>query len=119
MPLPLLSRDASYAAYCGDVRYYRLLSGGARFMVDEPLRVDVLRQQTADEHRVALAPEHVPNLVHSGMQVLVPTGAGRGASFPDTDYTATGAKSVDDETITAQATVLVTVQRPSSTYCGS
>jgi alanine dehydrogenase len=44
------------------------------------------------EYRVAITPAGVVELVHRGHDVLIETGAGKGSSFPDTDYLAAGAK---------------------------
>ncbi|GAC1519047.1 MAG: Re/Si-specific NAD(P)(+) transhydrogenase subunit alpha [Vulcanimicrobiaceae bacterium] len=43
------------------------------------------------ERRVALVPETVAKLAKAGLTVLVQSGAGTAASFPDGDYTAAGA----------------------------
>jgi len=44
------------------------------------------------EHRVAVAPGVVPNLTRAGLDVLVSTGAGVNAGFPDDGYLAKGAR---------------------------
>jgi NAD(P) transhydrogenase subunit alpha len=59
------------------------------------MRIGVLKESFPGEARVALVPAHVPALVKGGHQVLIETGAGALAGFPDHDYTAKGASVVD------------------------
>src|SRR5262249_60988681 len=42
--------------------------------------------------RVALVPAVIPNLAKAGLEVVVETGAGVEAGYPDADYAAKGAK---------------------------
>jgi NAD(P) transhydrogenase subunit alpha len=50
--------------------------------------VGVLKEVGAGERRVALAPSHVPTLIGAGAEVLVESGAGEEAGFPDSAYEA-------------------------------
>jgi NAD(P) transhydrogenase subunit alpha len=54
--------------------------------------VGVPKESFPDERRVALTPVVLPNLLKAGLEVVVETGAGAEAGFPDADYTAKGAK---------------------------
>jgi NAD(P) transhydrogenase subunit alpha len=54
--------------------------------------VGVPKEGFPGERRVALVPVVVPNLTKAGFQILVETGAGASAGYPDADYTAKGAK---------------------------
>jgi H+-translocating NAD(P) transhydrogenase subunit alpha len=54
--------------------------------------VAVLKERFAGETRVAATPESVKKLVALGVEVVVEAGAGAGASIPDADFAAAGAK---------------------------
>jgi H+-translocating NAD(P) transhydrogenase subunit alpha len=54
--------------------------------------VAVPRESYPGERRVALIPAAVPPLVKAGMEILVETGAGQQAGFPDQMYLDKGAK---------------------------
>jgi alanine dehydrogenase len=56
--------------------------------------VGVPREVKTAEHRVAMTPDGVRELERFGVDVLVETGAGEGASITDADYTAAGADIV-------------------------
>jgi H+-translocating NAD(P) transhydrogenase subunit alpha len=58
--------------------------------------VGVPRESFPGERRVALVPAVIPNLTKAGLEVVVETGAGAAAGYPDADYTAKGAKIVSD-----------------------
>jgi NAD(P) transhydrogenase subunit alpha len=45
---------------------------------------------------VALVPAAIPNLIKTGLEVVVEAGAGAAAGYPDADYTAKGAKIAAD-----------------------
>jgi NAD(P) transhydrogenase subunit alpha len=54
--------------------------------------VGVPRETYPGERRVALVPAVIPNLAKAGIEVVIETGAGVDAGFPDADYSAKGAK---------------------------
>ncbi|HXW17517.1 MAG TPA: NAD(P) transhydrogenase subunit alpha [Candidatus Acidoferrales bacterium] len=56
--------------------------------------VGVPRESFPGERRVALVPSVIPTLAKGGLEALIETGAGLEAGYPDTDYTAKGAKIV-------------------------
>jgi len=55
------------------------------------VRVAVTQERHADETRVAATPETVKKLIGIGCEVVVESGAGLKASYPDADYAAAGA----------------------------
>jgi len=76
------------------------------------MKVGVAKETVPGEQRVALVPEALGKLQKAGIEVLVETGAGAGASFPDESYTAAGATVVSRDELYAQADVIVRVQKP-------
>jgi NAD(P) transhydrogenase subunit alpha len=54
--------------------------------------VGVPRESFPGELRVALTPAVVPSLAKTGIEVVLETGAGVGAGYPDADYMSKGAK---------------------------
>jgi H+-translocating NAD(P) transhydrogenase subunit alpha len=60
------------------------------------MKVAVVCETFPGERRVALVPDIVPSLTKAGWHVLVETGAGIAAGFPDADYQAKGAEIVSD-----------------------
>jgi len=58
--------------------------------------VGVPRESYPGERRVALVPLVIPHLVKAGLEVVVETGAGVEAGFPDAEYSSRGAKIVAD-----------------------
>src|ERR1700681_3921625 len=60
---------------------------GGRFMI-----VGVPRESFPGERRVSLVPAVIPNLAKAGLEVVVETGAGVEAGYPDADFAAKGAK---------------------------
>ena len=63
-----------------------------------------------EEHRVALIPASVPVLMKAGLKVLVETGAGELAGFPDAEYQEQGALLIPDRSqLFSSADVLLQV----------
>ncbi|MCH8828951.1 MAG: Re/Si-specific NAD(P)(+) transhydrogenase subunit alpha [Planctomycetes bacterium] len=56
------------------------------------MMIGVPRETFDGEQRVALVPSSVPSLLKSGFSVLVETGAGQSAGFPDEQYSEQGAR---------------------------
>ena len=54
--------------------------------------VAVLRDTAEGERRVALIPASLPALIKSGLEIVVETGAGASAGFPDAAYVEKGAR---------------------------
>jgi NAD(P) transhydrogenase subunit alpha len=58
--------------------------------------VGVPRESYPGERRVALVPFVIPHLAKAGMEVVVESGAGVEAGFPDAEYAARGARILAD-----------------------
>ncbi len=76
------------------------------------MKIGVAKETFAGETRVALTPEVVKKLVAKGFEVVVESGAGAAACFPDADYQTAGALVADSESVYASE-VLVKVRKPS------
>jgi alanine dehydrogenase len=75
--------------------------------------VGVPAETKEGEHRVALTPDGVRELIAHGHEVLVEAGAGDGSSLPDADYAAAGAKVVTtDDAWGAELVVKVKEPQP-------
>ena len=65
------------------------------------------------EHRVAITPDGVRELVHHDVRVLVQAGAGTGAAITDDEYRAAGADVADDAAeVWARAGLVCKVKEP-------
>jgi H+-translocating NAD(P) transhydrogenase subunit alpha len=58
--------------------------------------VGVPKESYPGERRVALVPVVVPNLAKAGIEVVVESGAGEAAGYPDAAYSEKGAKIIGD-----------------------
>ncbi|HEY7516424.1 MAG TPA: NAD(P)(+) transhydrogenase (Re/Si-specific) subunit alpha, partial [Vicinamibacteria bacterium] len=77
------------------------------------MKLAIPREIRSDEARVALVPESCRKLVKSGMEVLVESGAGEKARFPDDAYREAGARIHEDVvTLLGLADVVLKVQPP-------
>ncbi|MFA5372458.1 MAG: Re/Si-specific NAD(P)(+) transhydrogenase subunit alpha [Sideroxydans sp.] len=76
------------------------------------MRIAIPAEILAGEARVAATPETVKKMVGVGHQVTIQQGAGAGASIPDSDYTAAGAKLAGVADIYAQAEIILKVRAP-------
>jgi len=76
------------------------------------VHVGVVKETAAGERRVALTPDAVPRVGAAGVEVLVESGAGASAWFPDEDYAQAGATVVDADTVYSRADVLLCVNQP-------
>jgi len=77
------------------------------------VRIGVPRERTGGERRVAASPDTVKKLAAAGHQVIVETGAGAGACFPDGDYRDAGATLADGpEAAVSPADVVLRVRPP-------
>jgi alanine dehydrogenase len=74
--------------------------------------VGVPREVKTAEGRVAMTPDGVRELERHGVNVLVETGAGDGASLPDADYVAAGAEIVGTAADAWSAEMVVKVKEP-------
>lgn len=76
------------------------------------ITVGVLGERAPGERRVALVPDSVGRLRTAGVEVIVETGAGVGASFTDSAYKSAGAIIVTMGELLTHADVLVCVGPP-------
>jgi NAD(P) transhydrogenase subunit alpha len=77
------------------------------------MKIAIPQERRAYERRVAASPDTVKRLVGMGLEVVVETGAGAGASYTDAAYAAAGASIAADEAAAlAAADVVLKVQRP-------
>lgn len=74
--------------------------------------IGVLASPAGDETRVPLVPESVRRLGRSGLAVLVQSGAGDRAWYPDRAYIDAGAEVVDRADVLARSDLLVSLSRP-------
>jgi len=75
--------------------------------------VGCTREIKSQENRVALTPGGARQLVRQGLTVLLETGAGLGAAYPDSEYLAAGAKIVDSAAdVFARSDLVVKVKEP-------
>ena len=82
------------------------------------MRIATVKETAPNERRVALVPEAIGKLTGAGHEVLIQTGAGDGASVPDAEYTAAGAKVVSEDQLYADADVVLRVQKPTPEEVG-
>jgi alanine dehydrogenase len=76
------------------------------------MRVGVVREVKADEHRVALTPAGARELVERGHEVLVERGAGAGSASPDEAYARVGARIVSVDEAWGESELLLKVKEP-------
>jgi H+-translocating NAD(P) transhydrogenase subunit alpha len=81
--------------------------------VPEPaVTVCAVRETAPGEQRIALVPESVPVLARARVHVLVESGAGAAACFPDGAYERAGAEVVSRNEAIGRADILVSVGMP-------
>src|SRR5262245_59212757 len=71
------------------------------------MKVAVVKEAAPAERRVALVPEAVTKLRSAGHEVLVQTGAGAGAFFPDESYSEASASVVPADQLAAADAILM------------
>jgi alanine dehydrogenase len=77
------------------------------------MRVGVPREIKPDEYRVGLTPTAVREYAARGHEVVVETGAGDGAGYPDAAFVRAGAKILPDaESVFRAAEMIVKVKEP-------
>ena len=81
--------------------------------MNAPLAVGVPREIKTDEHRVAITPDGVHEMVNAGVTVVVEAGAGADSSISDDDYRAAGAAiETDAATVWERAGIVLKVKEP-------
>jgi NAD(P) transhydrogenase subunit alpha len=84
------------------------------------MRIAIPRERRPQERRVAASPDTVKRLVGMGHEVIIETGAGSGAAFPDAAYTASGARiAADEREALSSADIILKVQRPEAAEIGT
>ena len=82
------------------------------------MRVGVPKEIKIHEYRVGLVPAAVRELVESGHEVLVQSGAAAGIGFADADYQRVGAKiAASAEEVFEKAELIVKVKEPQPQEC--
>jgi proton-translocating NAD(P)+ transhydrogenase subunit alpha len=77
------------------------------------MKISIPKERRPHERRVAATPDVVKRLVGQGFEVVVETGAGEGAAFPDDAYRAAGASIAPDPASALGAgDIVLKVQRP-------
>jgi NAD(P) transhydrogenase subunit alpha len=77
------------------------------------MKLAVPKERRAGEARVAVSPDTVKRLKGLGLEIVVETGAGAGASIPDAAFADAGATIAADEgACVADADIVLKVQRP-------
>ncbi len=77
------------------------------------MKVAIPKERRAQERRVAASPETVKKLKGLGLDVIVESGAGAGASYPDQLYADAGAViGHDPKALLGDADIVLKVQRP-------
>ncbi len=75
--------------------------------------VGVPKEIKANENRIALVPAGAEALVSAGHEVIVEQSAGEGSGFPDSDYSAVGAKIEPDvDALWQRAEMIMKVKEP-------
>jgi alanine dehydrogenase len=84
----------------------------------DDMKIGVPKEIKVHEYRVGLVPGSVRELVHSGHEVLVETGAGLGIGCPDDEYRAAGAQILPTAAaVFAAADMVVKVKEPQLPEC--
>jgi NAD(P) transhydrogenase subunit alpha len=77
------------------------------------MKISIPKERRPHERRVAATPDTVKRLASQGFEVVVETGAGDGAAFPDEAFRVAGATIVPDATAALGAgDIVFKVQRP-------
>jgi len=76
------------------------------------MQIGIPKEIKNGEHRVALTPQSVVELVSAGHQLLVQCGAGMDSGYPDSDYQQAGALIVDQALDAWSSELVVKVKEP-------
>jgi alanine dehydrogenase len=77
------------------------------------LQIGIPREVSYEENRVPLVPDAVALLVNNGHEVIIESGAGKAASFHDSEYNEAGAQIVYSPEETFKADIILKVAAPS------
>jgi NAD(P) transhydrogenase subunit alpha len=79
------------------------------------MKLAVLKERRDNESRVAATPDSVKRFTAQGIEVVIETGAGDGASIPDSQFAAAGAKIAPDfKSALDGADLIYKVRRPTA-----
>ncbi len=76
------------------------------------MRIGVAKEIKPDEYRVALTPAGALELIRSGHEVAIETGAGVGSAFPDEVYERVGARIVSVDDVWERSELVLKVKEP-------
>jgi alanine dehydrogenase len=77
------------------------------------MKIGVPKEIKTNENRIALVPAGAESLVAARHTVMIEKGAGEGSGFPDSAYTAVGAKiGPDADTVWREAEMIMKVKEP-------
>ena len=76
------------------------------------MKVGIAKEIRPGERRVAATPDTTRRLVKLGFEICIETGAGAGASFPDAEFEAAGARIVDAAELWSGSDLVLKVQPP-------
>ena len=76
------------------------------------MKVGIAKEIRPGERRVAATPDTTRRLVKLGFEICIETGAGAGASFPDAEFEAAGAKIVGAAELWSGSDLVLKVQPP-------
>jgi NAD(P) transhydrogenase subunit alpha len=77
------------------------------------MKVAVVKERRAFEHRVAASPDTIKRMIGMGLEIVVESGAGEGAWFRDAAFADAGASIAADEAAAlGGADIVLKVQRP-------
>lgn len=77
------------------------------------LYIGIPKETSYQENRIALTPSSVAVLVNNGHEVIVESGAGDAANFPDKEYSEAGARIIYSQKDVFQADIIMKVAPPS------
>jgi alanine dehydrogenase len=84
-----------------------------------PLTIGVPREVKLGEHRVAITPDGVDEIVDHGSRVVIESGAGADSSITDDEYRAAGAEVLADvDAVWAEADLVCKVKEPQEEELG-
>ena len=76
------------------------------------IKVGIVAERAPGERRVAIVPTALSVLVKTGAELILETGAGDPAGFPDSEYAAKGVRIAGREEIFSTADVILQVRSP-------
>jgi alanine dehydrogenase len=76
------------------------------------VKIGVPTEVKADEHRVAVTPAGVRELVERGHEVVIEAGAGAGSAFPDAAYERAGGRTAAAEEVWESSELVLKVKEP-------